>query len=140
MTAPDVDTYLAGLPAEARAMMESLCLAIRAAAPGASESISYQMPTFNYCGPLVALAAWKNYCGFYTMSNAVLARFRDEMKPYEAPRTKSTLHFPFDKPAPVALIRRVVRARVRENEARAKARSAWGDRQRKPNNIQGARR
>ena len=123
VAARDIEGYLADLPEEARAMMETLRKAIRSVAPDATESMSYQMPTFNYRGPLVALAAWKNHCGFYTMSNAVRAAFKDELKPYEAPRTKSTIHFPLGKPPPVTLIKKIVKARMKENEERAKARA-----------------
>lgn len=115
-----VDEYIAALPDDARAVMETLRAAIRAAAPKATESISYQIPTFSYRGPLVAIAAWKRHCGMYPMSNAVIAACGDALKPYKAAGAKSTIHFALDKPPPVALVKKIVRARLKENEARGK--------------------
>lgn len=116
----DIDEYMAELPEDARAVLVALRRAIKAAAPDATESISYQIPTFNYRGPLVAFAAWKNHCGFYPMSKAVVAAHKDELKPYDTAGTKSTIRFPLGKPPPTTLVKKIVKARMKENEARAK--------------------
>jgi uncharacterized protein YdhG (YjbR/CyaY superfamily) len=54
--AKDVDEYLASVPEKERAALSELRRTIRAAAPMAEESISYQMPAFRYHGPLVFFA------------------------------------------------------------------------------------
>ncbi len=119
-TARDIDGYMADLPEEARVVLEALRRAIKAAAPDATESISYQIPTFNYRGRLVAFAAWKNHCGLYPMSKAVVEALKNELKPYAAADTQNTIRFPLGEPPPAALVKKIVKARMKENEARAK--------------------
>lgn len=114
----DVDGYLAAVPEEARAALEKLRRIIKAAAPNAVESISYQIPTFKYHGPPVAFAASKGHCGFYVMSPSVMAAYKQELKPYDT--ATATIRFPADKPLPAALVKKLVEARMEENEARAK--------------------
>jgi uncharacterized protein YdhG (YjbR/CyaY superfamily) len=118
--ARDIDDYMAELPEETRVVLEALRRAIKAAAPEATESISYQIPTFNYRGPLVAFAAWKRHCGFYPMSKAVVDAHKDELKPFDTAGAKNTIRFPLGKPPPAALVKKIVKARVKENEARVK--------------------
>jgi len=113
--ARDVDSYLAAAPEEARATLEKLRKVIKAAAPKAAEVISYQIPTYKYHGPLVAFAAFPNHCGFYVMSTAVMDAHRDELKSYDT--AKITIRFPANKPLPAALVRKIVKARIAENEA-----------------------
>lgn len=117
----DVDEYLATVPEDARATLEELRSAIKAAAPQAAEVISYQIPTYKLDGHLVAMAAWKNHCGFYVMSNAVLEAHKEELKPYA--KEKSTLHFAIGEPIPTQLVQKLVRARVAESKAAAAERA-----------------
>ena len=116
----EVDAYLATVPEEARAALEQLRKAIRAAAPKATEVISYQIPTFKHYGMLVSFAAWKDHCSFYPASYAVMEAFKDEFKGYDTASTKGTIRFQAGKPLPVALVKKIVRARIKENEAHAK--------------------
>ena len=116
----NIDDYLAAVPEEARVVLEALRRAIKAAAPDATEVISYQMPTFRYRGALVAFAAFKNHCSLFPMSTSVLITLKDELAPYDTARTKGTIRFPFGKPPPAALVKKIVKARMKENEARAK--------------------
>jgi len=117
MAAPSsVEEYLAALQGEARAALERLRKTIRTAAPQATETISYQIPTFRHHGALVAFAAFKNHCSFFPMSTKVMDAHRDELKPYDT--SKGTIRFPADKPLPAALIKKLVKARIDENEAR----------------------
>jgi len=119
-TAKDIDGYLAGVPADARAALEKLRKAIRAAASTAEEGISYQMPAFKYQGrPLAYFAAFTNHCSFFPTSTAVIDGHKDELKPY--PTSKGTIQFPTDRPLPAALVRKLVRARIAEIEAAAAA-------------------
>jgi uncharacterized protein YdhG (YjbR/CyaY superfamily) len=117
--ANDVDRYLAAVPADARAALEKLRKAIRAAAPAAEESISYQMPTFKYRSkPLAYFAAFTNHCSLFPASTAVIDAHRDELKAFRT--SKGTIQFPVDKPLPATLVRKLVRARMAEIDAATK--------------------
>jgi uncharacterized protein YdhG (YjbR/CyaY superfamily) len=118
----DVERYLASAPAPMRPALARLREAVRAAAPRATESISYQIPTFSQDGPLVAYAAWKKHIGLYVMSDAVMATHRDELAGYDT--QKATVRFPPDSPPPDALIAAIVRERIAENAAAAERRKA----------------
>jgi len=110
-----VDDYLATLPADARATLEKLRKTIRAAAPKATEGISYQMPMFKHHGMLVGFAAFKDHCSFFPGAKPV-ATFKDELKDYKT--SKGTIRFPIGKPLPAALVKKIVKARIEENETR----------------------
>jgi uncharacterized protein YdhG (YjbR/CyaY superfamily) len=99
-----------------RAALENLRRAIREAAPGDEEFISYQIPTYRYHGPLVAFSAAKNHSSFHLMSPSLMQAHRDEIGPSGS--TAATIHFTADKPLPVALVKKLVRERVAENLAR----------------------
>jgi uncharacterized protein YdhG (YjbR/CyaY superfamily) len=116
--AKDVDEYLSPVPKEARDVLQKLRRTIQAAAPKAVEKISYRMPTFNYLGPLVGFAAFRNHCSFFVMSYKVMALFKEDLKPYDT--ATATIHFPVNKPLPVSLVTKLVKARIEENEARHK--------------------
>ncbi len=112
-----IDDYLASIPQPARDTLTKLRKIIKAAAPDATEKISWQMPTFNQQGGLVGFAAFKNHCSLFVMSGSFLDRYREELNSYEM--TKSAIHFPSDKPLPAALVRKIVRARIAENAKKA---------------------
>jgi uncharacterized protein YdhG (YjbR/CyaY superfamily) len=112
----DVDEYLAGVPKEARATLEKLRKSIRAAAPMASEVISYQMPMYKHNGMLVGFAAFKEHCSLFP-GPAVIKAHKEELKGYYT--SKGTIRFTVDKPLPAALVKKLVKTRIRENEARA---------------------
>jgi uncharacterized protein YdhG (YjbR/CyaY superfamily) len=116
-----VDDYLATVPADARAALMKLRQVIRAAAPRATEGISYQIPTFKHHGPLVAFAAFKDHCGFYVMSPEVMRAHAAELEGYVL--GKGSIRFQASKPLPASLVRKLVRARIAENEKGASARS-----------------
>jgi uncharacterized protein YdhG (YjbR/CyaY superfamily) len=111
-----VDEYLAAVPEAARAALEKLRKTIRAAAPQATEGISYQMPAFKYRGALVAYAAFKDHCSFFPMSSRLIEAHKDELKSFET--AKGTIRFQPDKPLPAALVKKIVKERIAENEAR----------------------
>jgi len=122
--AETVDCYLATLPEDARAALAKLRKTIKAAAPKATEVISYQIPTFKYEGMLVAFAAFEGHCGFYIMSPKVLSAHAAELKDYEL--NKASIRFPANKPLPTALVTKLVKARVAENETRHGKRDTSG--------------
>jgi uncharacterized protein YdhG (YjbR/CyaY superfamily) len=116
-----VDDYLRTLPENVRATLEKLRQAIRVAAPQAEEVISYGVPSFKYNGGLVGFGAANKHCAFYVMSPAVMKAFGDELKEYDT--SPGALRFPHDKPLPAALVKKLVKARIKENEEIVKARA-----------------
>lgn len=114
----DVDSYLAAIPDEARSSLERLRYTIKKIIPKAEEVISYQVPAYKYHGMLVGFAAFKDRCGFYLMSPALMRTFQDELKEYDT--STGTIRFPPDKPLPTALVEKLVKARIKENEFFAK--------------------
>ncbi|WP_321417522.1 DUF1801 domain-containing protein [uncultured Methanomethylovorans sp.] len=109
-----VDAYLAIVPEEARGTLIKLRKMIQAAAPNATEGISYQIPTFKQKGPLVAFAAFPAHCSFYVMSPAVMDMYKNELKSYDT--AKGTIRFPANKPLPATLVKKLVKAQIEENE------------------------
>ncbi len=108
-----IDEYLAALSEDKRAALEKLRKTIRAAAPKAEECISYQLAAFRQNGMLVAFGATANHCAFYLMSSSTVEAHKDELKDYDT--SKGTIRFQADKPLPVALVRKLVKARIAEN-------------------------
>lgn len=115
-TPSDIDGYIAACPPQVRASLQELRGVIAAAAPDAVERISYRIPTFALHGNLVHFAAFGQHIGFYPGASGVRA-FIDELAGYEI--SKGTVRFPHDRPIPAALVRRIVKFRVRENRSRA---------------------
>jgi uncharacterized protein YdhG (YjbR/CyaY superfamily) len=112
-----VEDYLAALPEETRAALEKLRKTIKAAAPEATETISYQMPAFrNARRMLVWYAAFKDHCSLFPASKAVIEAHGEALKPYLS--GKGTLRFDADRPIPAALVKKIVRTRIEENAAR----------------------
>ena len=121
--AKDIDGYLAGVPDDARAALEKLRKAIRAAAPKAEETINYQMPAFKYQGkPLAYFAAFSEHCSFFPTSTGIIEAHKADLKPYSL--SKGTIRFPTNRPLPAALVRKLVKARIAEIEAAAAARAS----------------
>jgi uncharacterized protein YdhG (YjbR/CyaY superfamily) len=118
--AKTIDDYLDALSADKRAALEKLRKVIKAAAPKAEECISYGLAAFRLDGRLlVAFGAGANHCAFYPGSGSTVADHQDELKNYET--TKGSIHFQPDKPLPAALVRKLVKARIAENEKRRKS-------------------
>jgi len=118
MAAPTtVEDYMAALPDGSRAALEELRTTIKAAAPEAAETISYQMPAFKDHGRiLVYYAAFKDHYSLFPASEAVIESLGEELKPYVT--GKGTIRFEMGKPLPTALVKRIVKARLEENAAR----------------------
>ena len=116
--AKNIDSYLDGVPPSASAKLEKLRSIILSVAPEAEEVISYAMPAFKSHGMLVGFAAWKNHVGFYPWNSRTIAEFRDELKGYST--SKGAIQFPLDKPIPVALVKKIVKARMKDNLAKEK--------------------
>jgi len=116
----DIDSYIASQPQNARVALEKLRQTIRAAAPKAEEVISYKMPAFRYRGRLVYFAAFKDHYSLFPASSSLLSKMKNELKSYST--SVGTLQFPYGKPLPVALVKKIVKARVKENLAKARER------------------
>jgi uncharacterized protein YdhG (YjbR/CyaY superfamily) len=112
-----IDQYISSFPPLTQKNLEQLRLIIREAAPGASEKISYQIPTFFLNGNLVHFAAYQRHIGFYPGAR-VIQVFESELSSYKT--AKGTIQFPIDRPLPVELIKKIVEFRVAENSARPK--------------------
>ncbi len=112
----NVDDYLARVPEPARGTLNRVRAAIRSAAPPeTTETISYGMPMFKYKGMLVGLAAFGKHCSLFP-GPGVIETFRKELESF--PTSKGTIRFPVDKPLSAALVKKLVRARVAEIEAK----------------------
>jgi uncharacterized protein YdhG (YjbR/CyaY superfamily) len=111
-----IDEYLTTASTEQRAVLEKLRQAIHAAAPGVEEGISYGLAGFKLNGrPLVYFGAWEKHCALYAASPTIQKKFQKELKGFE--QSKGTIRFTPDKPLPATLVRKLVKARIVENEA-----------------------
>ena len=112
----NVAEYLARVPAPARSALSKMRAAIRRAVPReARETISYRMPAFKHKGILVWFAAFSDHCSLFPTA-AVIEAFKKELKSFST--SKGTIHFPLNKPLPLALIEKIVKARVAQLEAK----------------------
>jgi uncharacterized protein YdhG (YjbR/CyaY superfamily) len=120
-TANSIDEYIAGFPPETQAVLEELRALIKANAPGATETISYAIPTFDLNGRhLVHFAGYARHVGFYPIPSGLEA-FKEDLKPYKV--GKGSVQFSLNQPLPTDLIRRIIEFRVAENLARASKKS-----------------
>jgi uncharacterized protein YdhG (YjbR/CyaY superfamily) len=115
----NVDEYVAGVPEPARSTLNNLRAAIRSALPPeATETISYRIPAFKYKGGvLVWFAAFSNHCSLFPTASVVEA-FKNKLKGFST--SKGTIHFPTDKPLPTALVKKLVKARLTQNEGKSR--------------------
>jgi uncharacterized protein YdhG (YjbR/CyaY superfamily) len=114
-TPKSVDEYLARVSEPARSTLNKVRAAIRSVVPSeTTEGISYGIPMFKYKGLLVGFAAFSNHCSLFPTSMAVMKTFQNELKSFET--SKGTIRFPLDEPPPVALVRKLVKARLAEKE------------------------
>jgi uncharacterized protein YdhG (YjbR/CyaY superfamily) len=111
-----VDEYLAGVAEPARSTLNKIRAAIRSAVPPeATETISYRIPAFKYNGVLVWYAAFSNHCSLFPTSSVIEA-FKKELRGFSI--SKGTIQFPTDKPLPTALVKKLVKVRVAQNESK----------------------
>ena len=109
----NVDAYISSAPKEAQGKLKELRAAIREAAPTAVESISYGMPYYAYKGRLAYFRLGKSHIGLY-IPTPVIAEHKRELRGYET--SQATLRLPLDKKIPAAIIKKLVRARVKKND------------------------
>ena len=115
----NTDEYLAAVPEPARSTLNKMRAAIRSAVPAeATETISYGMPAFKHKGVLVWFAAFSNHCSLFPTASVIEA-FKNELKGFST--SKGTIHFPTDRPLPTALVQKLVKARVAQNESKERS-------------------
>ena len=118
-----MDAYIAAVPEPARSTLEKVRSAIRAAAPETEEQISYQIPTFKYRGKfLLSYAAFKDHCSLFPMSGSFFGDHKAELEALRANFTgKGTLQFPLDKPLSAAILKKIVKMRIKDIDGTMKS-------------------
>lgn len=112
-----VDQYIAAAPASARSALQEIREAIRSVVPPeATEIISYRIPAFRHKRVLVWYAAFADHYSLFPTA-AIVEEFKDDLQGYST--SKGTIHFPADKPLPIALIRKMVKARLARSDVQA---------------------
>jgi uncharacterized protein YdhG (YjbR/CyaY superfamily) len=114
-----IDEYLSGVPEPARRTLKKMRAVIRSFVPAeATECISYGIAGFKYKGPLVWFAAFANHCSFFPGNSTLIATFKKDLQGYQT--SKGTIRFPVDKPLPVALLKKLVKTRIAQNDLKKK--------------------
>ena len=112
----NTDEYIAKIPEPARTTLKKVRAVIRSVVPrGTTEIISYGMPAFKHNGVLVWFAAFSDHCSLFPTASVIEA-FKNELKGYST--SKGTIHFPVNKPLPAALVKKLVKARIAQNESK----------------------
>jgi uncharacterized protein YdhG (YjbR/CyaY superfamily) len=110
----NIDEYLARVPEPARSTLNKIRAVIRSVAPPeATEAISYGIPAFKYKGMLMWFAAFSKHCSLFPTA-AVIEAFKKDLKGFTI--SKGTIQFPVDKPLSAALLKKMVKARIAQNE------------------------
>ena len=114
-TPETIDQYIKTFPPQVRPVLRRIRQTVRAAAPEATEVISYRMPAFELNGILVYFAAFKNHIGLYPPVRGD-PKLVKAAAPYAG--EKGNLRFPLDESIPYELIRRIVLHRLKQNLAK----------------------
>ena len=123
MSAPEtVSAYIAAAPPQTRSRLRQLRAAIKSAAPGITERISYRIPTFDLDGKyLLYIAAFEKHVSVYPVTKGMVARYGSAIAKYRSGR--GTLRFALDTPLPIGLVRKLARVRVQERRSASVAMS-----------------
>lgn len=112
--AKTVEEYLANTTEPARTTLKHIRAVIKSVVPkDTTEVISYRIPMFKYKGMLVGYAAFAKHCSLFPTGSGVIEKFAKDLKSYRTSR--GTIQFPSDKPLPDALLKKIVKQRVKEN-------------------------
>ena len=112
----NTDEYIAMVPEPARSTLKKIRAVIRSVVPReVTEIISYGMPAFKHNGVLIWFAAFSNHCSLFPTASVIEA-FKKELKGYTT--SKGTIQFPVGKPLPAALVKKLVKARIAQNESK----------------------
>lgn len=115
-TIPTVAAYIQASPSWAKITLKEIRTAIRAAAPEAIESISYKMPYYNHNGRLAYFAVFKSHCSFFWITASDKKIFAKELVRHKV--VGSTLQIPMGSKVPVGIIKKIVHARLKANQAK----------------------
>jgi uncharacterized protein YdhG (YjbR/CyaY superfamily) len=107
----NVDAYIEAAPEKLRPKLTELREIIKTIAPTAKEKISYGMPFYDYKGRLIYFAVFKNHIGVY-IPPPIIDEHKKELESYKT--TKSAIHLPFDKPIPLALMKKLIKAKMKQ--------------------------
>ena len=112
----NVDEYIAGVPEPACSTLNKMRAVIQSALPSdATETISYKIPAFKRKNVLIWFAAFSDHCSLFPTAS-VIEEFKDELRGFST--SKGTVHFPTDKPLPIALIKKMVKVRVKQDQSK----------------------
>lgn len=111
--AKDIDAYIFMQAEAIQPSLQQLRQLIKTVAPEAEEVISYGMPAFKWNGMLVGFAAAKKHIGFYPWAGSTVQLFKEELKNFGT--SPGAIRFPYGQPFPVALIKKMVKSRMKEN-------------------------
>lgn len=117
----NVDEYIASAPKEVQGKLKEMRAAIKSIAPEAQEKISYGMPYYGYKGRLAYFAAAKKHIGLY-IPPPIIEQHSKELKDYVT--ATSTVQFPLDQILPIALIKKLVKARIKWNDEAKKKKTS----------------
>ena len=108
-----IDEYLKEVPEDRRRSLRDLRKMIRSIVPEAEECISYRMPAFRLHGVVVAgFCATAKGCSYFPFSGSTLKALARDLGRYD--QTKSSLHFSPERPLPITLVRKLIKARIKE--------------------------
>ena len=108
-----IEEYIESAPVECQEKLRQMHQCVRESAVGATESLKWGMPAYSFQKILVTYAAFKHHIGFYPMPSAIKA-FAKELKNYKT--AEGSVQFPLDQKLPVALIKKIVKFRVKESK------------------------
>lgn len=107
-----IDEYIETFPEDIQKILKEFKALIKEEIPEATEKISWQMPTFHHYGNVIHFAAAKKHTGLYPGPNAIVA-YAKELEEYKT--SKGAIQFPYAKPIPKELIKKIVRFSMDEN-------------------------
>src|SRR5439155_23919326 len=111
-----VDEYIKAFPKDVQGVLKKMRQTIKEAAPGAIETISYQIPTFKLNGTgLVYFAAFQSHIGFYPIHPG-LEGVEKELSQYK--EGKVSVQFPLERPIPYDFVTKIKRYRFQETDGK----------------------
>jgi uncharacterized protein YdhG (YjbR/CyaY superfamily) len=111
-----VEEYLERVPEPARTTLAQVRAVIQSVLPeGATEGISYGIPSYKYKGMLVGFGAFKSHCSLFVMNPDVFALLPPELQALQS--SKGAIYFPVDRALPAPFLEKLVQVRVAQNEA-----------------------
>lgn len=116
----NIDIYLSKQPKEIQLALDRVRQTILTLVPDAEQTINYSMPMIRYQGKmLVGFDVFKNHCSLFPCSGSTVLFFKEELKNFVT--TKGSIHFTVEKPLPLAIIKKITKYRIQENEMKALA-------------------